>query len=80
MRGRQIEALLRPVTVVGVFVMQCLPRFVRGWTFDFVSLAPGLPGVWMRYVVAKSLLKHSGNNLYIGRFCTIKHWDKPVVW
>ena len=38
-----------------------------------------MPSYSLRYAVARSLLKHCGRNIYIGRFCTIKHWEKLSI-
>ncbi|MEM9410287.1 MAG: acyltransferase [Planctomycetota bacterium] len=76
MQGRKLERLFRPILVTLSVMLMVLPFRLRAFTFDVFGLLPGMVGVGCRYAAARSLAKKCGNNVYIGRYCTLKNWQE----
>lgn len=61
--------MIRPVSVL-------IPRFLFILLLNISSIIPTLVGVLLRYILVKILIVDSGSNIYIGRFVTIKNFEK----
>lgn len=70
---------LRLITNSCVVVLKILPYKVRLLLFECITSFPTLLGVYFRYIFFKSIVKGSGENIYIGKWVTFKNINKLVV-
>lgn len=56
-----------------------IPRFIFIFLLNLSSIIPTSIGVLLRYILIKMIIVDSGSNIYIGRFVTIKNFDKIKV-
>ncbi|MDK9684921.1 acyltransferase [Pseudoalteromonas shioyasakiensis] len=75
MSGRQVFKYFKPILLILIYILKVLPPFVRRFLFDVSSSIPTRLGVLFRYILIKSLAKKCGDNVYIGRWVTIKNID-----
>ncbi|MFT6987140.1 MAG: acetyltransferase-like isoleucine patch superfamily enzyme [Psychromonas sp.] len=79
MKGRAIFVLFKYLfTVIDLF-LKIIPRFVKNAMFDVSSTIPFKIGIGFRYVLFRSLVKSSGDNIYIGRWVIFKHLSELNV-
>ncbi|WEM41555.1 acyltransferase [Photobacterium sp. DA100] len=75
MNGRNLFKRLKFVFNVLDKLIGLLPFFIRSAMFSLFSGFPGKLGVAIRYVLLRSLARSCGENVYVGRWCTIKNFE-----
>ncbi|MFM5651707.1 hypothetical protein ACET76_05575 [Aeromonas caviae] len=76
MRGRDIFKLLKWIVFLFVVLLNIFPRFFKIGLYEVCSIIPTRFGVFLRYIVLKSLLPSMGDNVYVARHVVIKNYDK----
>lgn len=79
MSGKSSFKILKKYILPLFFIMKFLPRGLNTFLWDCISPCPGMLGVALRYLIAKSLACSLGDNVYFGRFVTIKSWEKLSI-
>lgn len=76
MNGRNAFLVMEPIIIVISFLLKIMPGFFLEFLFNLSSGIPTKVGVLLRYIFIKQLCKSVGRNVYIGRYVTIKNFDK----
>jgi acetyltransferase-like isoleucine patch superfamily enzyme len=73
MSGRTIFDKLKGLFFLMDCFMKLMPRFFRSGSLNIFSGFPLKIGMLLRYVLFHSLCDKCGDNVYIGRWCTLKN-------
>lgn len=76
MRGRDFFKLFKWIIFLLAALLGFLPRFFRIGLYELCSTLPTRFGIFIRYIVLKSLLPSMGDNVYVARHVVIKNYDK----
>lgn len=79
MSGRMMFKYIKPLILFFVCVLKMIPVPLRLFLFSLFSSIPTILGVLVRYILLKSMAKQCGNNVYIGRWCTLKNPKNLIV-
>jgi acetyltransferase-like isoleucine patch superfamily enzyme len=74
MTGREIFRAFKPVVGLAVSAVRWLPRGLFSASWFLVESFPGRIGILLRYLYLARLSKSCGDNVSIGRRCTIQNW------
>jgi len=72
MNGRNSFRRYRGIILLFVRLINLTPHFFRSFLWSISTVFGGKVAVTLRYILLKSLAKEVGDNVYIGRFVTIK--------
>lgn len=71
--GRVSFLKWKPVIRAGLTLFRVMPQFLQKFIFNLSSMFDGRFSVVIRYFYVKSNSKRCGDNVYIGRYVTIKN-------
>ncbi|MGR5453719.1 acyltransferase [Vibrio alfacsensis] len=78
MKGSKVYSILKPLILMIMYVLRCLPYTVREVMFEMSSFIPTKLGVFLRLVLIKSLCV-CGDNIYIATNVRIKNFKSLVL-
>lgn len=73
MNGKILFNTVKPILNLLVLILRVFPKFFKVFMFDILSIYSGKIFVGFRYIILKSLCKDVGENVYIGKYVTIKN-------
>ncbi|KLV03972.1 hypothetical protein ABT56_17245 [Photobacterium aquae] len=73
MNGREFFNKYKAVVFILCKIISLLPNFIIIFLFEFIAIFPTKAIVFFRYLLLKSLKLEIGDNVYIGRYVTIKN-------
>ena len=72
MNGRTLFQKIKYVAYFLSFIFRFVPNFVMFFIWDFVSIFENKAAVLIRYCIIRSKSRSCGDNIYIGKYVTIK--------
>ena len=75
MTGRNLFRRIKPALKAVDALARLLPRGMFSHTWFLIENFPGHIGILLRYIFLKRLARSCGDNVMIGRRCTLHHWE-----
>lgn len=73
MKGKKIFQYFKFVLVFSSYLFKILPNSLSYFLYDLCSVIPGKLGLGLRYSFLLAKAKKVGENVYVGRFVTLKN-------
>jgi len=79
MRGRQLYKCTKPLLNFFAVALKIIPRFIRVFIWDMISPYSQIVFIGARYVLLKSMIKHCGDNVMVGKNVVIRGWENLAI-
>jgi len=79
MTGRNFFKKYKKLILFALKILFIVPFPLRLFLFDCLAGAPGKIGVGLRYLLLRTLCSSCGDNVYIGRWCSLKNINKLII-
>lgn len=79
MTGRKLFNYFKKIIFLFSLLLSFFPKKFKIFLFEIFSSFPTRLGVVLRYIILKSIVRNLGENIYIGRWCTLKNIDNLTI-